>query len=152
MFLYIILVFSSFFFSALELFTKEVNKDYFKIIQKIYIFIIFILFTFNRDNSDYRTYVAIFEGKSYVAEKGYMFFIKVIEAINGNHNYVLLTLGILLVYVLFYLYKIKYEITFIFFYSIFSFIYDINQIRNTFCILFILIGIKLLQKNTLYNF
>ncbi len=51
-----------------------------------------------------------------------------------------------MIYTLFYLYRIKYEFCFIFLYLIYIFMFDINQIRNLFCILFIMIGVKFLQK------
>lgn len=144
--LYLFLIFSSFIFSLIELFTNQVNKSYFKKIQKIYIVILFILFIFNRDNRDYQAYLDFFDEKN-LTEKGYMFLIKVVKVIGGNHNIILLILGMLLIYTLFYLYKTKYVISYIFLYMMLSFVYDINQIRNLFCILFVLIGIKMLQKN-----
>lgn len=147
--LYLFLIFSLFIFSCLELFTQK--NEYIRTIQKIYISIVFVLLTFNRKNSDYKNYLKVFDGeKNIVSEKGYLFFVKILKILGGNHNLILLILGCLFFFVIFYLYKKKYEITFIFLYLIYLFMYDINQIRNLFCILFILIGIKFLGKNKKY--
>lgn len=145
--IYLLLVLSSFFFSFLEVFISKIKRRYFKVFEKIYICVLFLLFVFNRGNSDYGNYCAIFNGNFIVKEKGYLFFTKTLANIGGNHNLVLLLLGMLLIYVFFYLYKNTYKISFIFLYSIYTFMYDINQIRNLFCILFVLIGLKFLQKN-----
>lgn len=144
--IYLSLVLSSFLFSIFEIFKENKKNLFFKVIKKGYVFILFLLFIFNRDNSDYQNYLKIFKGELLVKEKGYIFLIQFFKIFNGNHNFIILILGILLIYTLFYLYKVKYEISFIFLYSIYVFAFDINQIRNLFCILFIMIGIKFLQK------
>lgn len=150
--IYLSLVLSSFLFGIFEVFKENKKNLYLELIKKGYIFILFVLFILNRDNSDYQAYLDIFNGKMTVLEKGYLYFIKFIKLLNGNHNFIILILGILLIYTLFYLYRIKYEFCFIFLYSIYVFAFDINQIRNLFCILFVMIGIKFLQKkkNFLY--
>lgn len=143
---YLSLIFSSFVFSVIELFKANRKNLYLKVIKKIYIFILFILFIFNRNNNDYQIYLKIFDGGYVKKEKGYLLFINFIKSIGGNHNIVILISGMLLIYVLFFLYTKKNEISFIFLYLLCGFVYDINQIRNLFCIMFILIGIKFLQK------
>lgn len=146
--LYLSLILSSFFLSFLELFVKKNKKKYFKIIQKLYIFAVFLLFTFNRKNSDYNNYLKVFNGeKNIVSEKGYLFLTSIIRILGLNHHFIILLLASLMIFVLFYLYKTKYIISFIFLYIFYTFVYDINQIRNFFCILFILIGINFLKKN-----
>ena len=146
MIVYLSLVLSLFFFSILEMFIA--NKGYFKIIQQTYIIIIFLFFIFNRENNDYNTYLLVFDGTDgIIKEKGYLFLNILIKKLGGSYHIILLILGFLFIYVVFYLYKIKYKICFMFLYSIYIYIFDINQIRNLFCILFILIGIKFLQKN-----
>lgn len=144
--IYLSLVFSSFLFSIIELFKNNKRNLCLKIVKKIYIFILFILFIFNRCNNDYENYLKIFTGERPGKEKGYLLFVKILKNLGGNHNLVILLLGVLLIFVLFYLYKSKNMISFIFLYLLCSFVYDINQIRNLFCIMFILIGIKFLQK------
>ena len=146
MLIYLSLVLSSFIFSIFEIFKENKNNVFFKIIKKGYIFILFILFIFNRNNNDYQNYLKIFKGELQVKEKGYIFLVHILNFFKGNHNFIILILGILLIYTLFYLYRIKYEFCFIFLYLIYIFVFDINQIRNLFCVLFIMIGIKFLQK------
>lgn len=149
---YLVFIISSFFFSILELFTNVTRYTAFKLIQKVYIFILFILFIFNRDNNDYLNYVKIFNGEASFSEKGYMFLIQLLKYLNGNHNIIILILGILLLYVVFYLYNTNYPISLIFLYSIFCYVLDINQIRNLFCVLFVLIGITFLQNKKKYKY
>ena len=145
--IYLLLTFSSFCFSFLELFTDIIRKKFFKIIQYFYIFLLSIIFIFNRENSDYNAYLLFFkERNDIVHERGYLIFTDIIRLMNGNHNIVILILGLLMIYTFFYLYKSHYIISYIFLYSIFVLIFDINQIRNLYCILFILIGIKFLSK------
>lgn len=146
MLVYLSLVFSSFFFSGIELFKNNKKNLYLEPIKKGYIFILFLLFIFNRNNNDYQNYLKIFKGEFQVKEKGYIFLVHILNFFKGNHNFIILILGILLIYTLFYLYRIKYVFCLISLYSIYVFAFDINQIRNLFCILFIMIGIKFLQK------
>lgn len=156
--IYLYLVFSTFIFTILENFTNVTKKVYFKCIQYFYVFVLFILFAFNRDNADYRNYQSIFNGTyGVVKEKGYIFFNNLIKKCGGNYNFVLLILGILVILVIFKLYGVKKKITLIFIYAIHNMIFDIIQVRNLYCVLFILIGIKYLQKRKdkiylFYNF
>ncbi|WP_416337702.1 EpsG family protein [Fusobacterium hominis] len=145
MIIYLSLLISSFFFSVLEVFTIENTKKYFQYIANTYVFVLFILFSFNRKNNDYEAYVNIFDGITTVKEKGYVFLNYVIKYFGGTYNINLLILGILLIYVLFSVYKIEYKIFFIFLYSIYALIYDINQVRNLYSIMFVLIGLKFLS-------
>ena len=153
--IYLSLVCSSFLFSLLELFTELKEKKIFKIFQNIFVLIIFSLFVLNRENNDYKGYLAFFNGEDIgIKEKGYLYLNQIIKYLGGNYHIVLLILGILMIFVFFYLYKVENKISFIFLYSIYTFVYDINQIRNFFCILFVLIGIKFLidKKDYLYLF
>lgn len=144
---YFYLVFSTFFFTVLENFTNVTKKIYFKYIQYFYISVLFILFTFNRDNADYKNYQSIFNGTyGVVKEKGYIYFNNLVKKCGGNYNFILLILGILVILVIFKLYGVEKKITLIFIYAIHNMIFDIIQVRNMYCILFILIGIKYLQK------
>lgn len=108
----------------------------------------FIIIVFNRDNSDYKNYVAIFSGTyGVLKEKGYIYFNKLIQTLGGNYNIIPFIMGLFMVYVLFKKYDVKEKITLIFIYSIHNLIFDIIQVRNTFCVFFILIGIIFLQNH-----
>lgn len=151
MIIYLSLLLTSFILSIVQVFTKERRKKYFKYIEDMYIFYIFILFVFNRNNNDYKLYTLIFNNLSYVQEKGYLLLNYLIKSVGGTYNINLLILGCLMIYVLFRLYNLQYRIFFIFLYSICLFIYDINQVRNLYSILFVLIGLKFLsQKKDFY--
>ena len=144
---YISLVFSSFIFSLLELFTTLRKEKWFKIIQFSFIVVLFILYAFNRNNIDYENYQKMFIGEMDVAEKGYLFLNRVVKYLGGTYNFIPLILGGGFIFCIFYLYKIEYPISFIFLYSMMSFSYDVNQIRNLFCSVFILIAIYNLIKD-----
>lgn len=145
---YFILILSTFITSILEN-LKNINKKFLKFFQKICIVLFFILISFNRDNSDYNAYVNIFNRgfNDGVREKGYLFFTESIKYFGGSYNIVPFTMGIFMIYVLFKKYKVKDKATLILIYALHNLIFDIIQIRNTFCVLFILSGIYLLQKN-----
>lgn len=147
MVIYISVVFSSFIFSLLELFTSLRKEKFFKIIQFLFILILFILYAFNRGNTDYENYVKIFNGEMEVHDKGYIFLSDIIKSLGGTYNYVPLVAGFFLIIYFFYFYKTDYTITFIFLYFMLSFIFDFNQIRNTLCSGFLLIGLLYLNKN-----
>ena len=61
--IYISVVFSSFIFSILELFTSLRKEKWFKMIQFLFLVILFVLYAFNRGNTDYENYVKIFNGE-----------------------------------------------------------------------------------------
>lgn len=89
-------------------------------------------------------------------EQGYLFFNKIIKSFGGNYNIIPFIMGRFMVYILFIKYGVKEKITIILIYSIYNLIFDIIQIRNTFCMLFILMGIEASQKKNIkyliYNF
>ena len=145
---YISFVLSSFIFSLFELFTDVRKERWFKLLQYLFIISLFVSYAFNRGNTDYENYIKIFNGEMEVAEKGYLFLNSLIKAIGGSYNIVPLILGVFMIFCLFCLYKTDYPISFIFFYVIMTFMFDVNQIRNMFCSLFILVGIFYLNKNT----
>lgn len=143
---YLLMIISCFLGSILEN-TKRMNKKIIKFFQKIYICFFFILIAFNRGNSDYKNYISIFDGTyGVVKEKGYVFFNGIIKYFGGTYNYVPLIMGLLMIYVIFIIYNVKKRITLIFLYSVHNFIFDIIQVRNTFCIFFILIGLVFLKE------
>lgn len=144
--IYLCFLLSLFVFSILDYFTKitPIKK---KIIERIYIVFTFILFAFNRESSDYNNYTQIFNGNyGVVKEKGYVAFNYLIKSLGGNFNTVLFILGILMIFVLFEVYNCEYKLTLLFFYSFQCMIFDIIQVRNSFCLLFVLIGLKFLTK------
>ena len=145
--IYISVVFSSFIFSLLELFTSLRKEKWFKMIQFLFLVILFVLYAFNRGNTDYENYVKIFNGEMEVHDKGYIFLSDIIKNLGGTYNYIPLVTGFFLIIYFFYFYKTDYTITFIFLYFILSFIFDFNQIRNTLCSGFLLIGLLYLNKN-----
>ncbi len=79
MLIYLSLVLSSFMFSISEIFKENKNSVFFKIIKKAYIFILFLLFIFNRNNNDYQNYLKIFKGEFQVKEKGYIFLVHILN-------------------------------------------------------------------------
>lgn len=122
-------------------FDKKINK----FIRNIFIFLLWFIYGFNRDNNDYKNYLIIFEKEEYV-EKGYILLVKLVKIFSGNHNWIVLILSSLMIYVFFIRYKPKYPVTLIFIYSILNLIYDINQIRNFYAILFIYLVLKEKKK------
>ena len=138
---YISFVLSSFIFSLFELFTDVRKERWFKLLQYLFIISLFVSYAFNRGNTDYENYIKIFNGEMEVAEKGYLFLNSLIKAIGGSYNIVPLILGVFMIFCLFCLYKTDYPISFIFFYVIMTFMFDVNQIRNMFSMLFQRIGI-----------
>lgn len=122
-------------------FDKKINK----FIRNIFIFLLWVIYGFNRDNNDYKNYLIVFEKENYV-EKGYILLIKLVKIFSGNHNWIVLILSFFMIYVFFMKYKPKYPITLIFIYSILNLIYDINQLRNFYAILFIYLALKEKKK------
>lgn len=135
----------SLFFGILEFFTSLRKKKYFKYIQLIFILSLFIFYAFNRDNGDRKNYIEIFNGNDYVADKGYIFLMDIVKSLNGSYNWIPLLVALLFYFVLFYLYRTEYVISFIFIYFIYDFMFDMYQIRNTLSISFILIGLIYLK-------
>lgn len=111
------------------------------------ILIIFILFSFNNENNDYLAYLQIFELENNV-EKGYIYLIKIVKIIKGNHQVIVFTIGLVLAsYLLLKVLKrTKYPIFILFLYFQNNFIYDLNQIRNTLSYIIILYALEYLIK------
>lgn len=150
MYIYFFNVITMFYFSLLEFFTLVRKKRFFQMIQKSCILAIFLLFVFNRNNPDYTNYMNIFNHNTMrinETEKGFLYLNKIIRYFGGNYHIVLLLIGILLIFVYFKIYRIKYTISLIFIYSLYMFIYDAIQIRNLCALLFFLIGFYYLEKN-----
>lgn len=146
--MYFIFLTVSLFYGILQLFNNRIcsylNK---KIIINLLLLIIFILFTFNRFNEDYKAYIDIFENEHNV-EIGYIALIKVIKCFGGTHQILIFIVGLGLIFgILRNVKKITYSIWILFFYFIDTFVYDINQLRNLICYILILIGLNYLVKN-----
>lgn len=111
------------------------------------ILIIFILFSFNNENNDYLAYLQIFELENNV-EKGYIYLIKIVKIIKGNHQVIVFTIGLVLAsYLLLKVLKrTQYPIFILFLYFQNNFIYDLNQIRNTLSYIIILYALEYLIK------
>lgn len=152
--LYLFLLISTFIFSLLEISSNITRYKLYQLFQKVYIFFYLFLFIFNRDNSDYNNYVNYFEGQRWIiSENGYLLFTQLIKKIGGNHNIIILIVGIFSFYVIFYKYKIKYVLTFLFLYTFYSFAYDINQIRNLLVISLVLLCLdNIIKKRKKYRY
>lgn len=137
----------------LSLFEIVLNKGntksiYFKIYFSINFTIIYLLFAFNRYNSDYDSYVKAFTDQlpEGTMEKGYLYLIEIVKKMNGNHNWIIIFSATFFMYVIFYKKKVYYGILFLFLYFISNFIYDINQIRNLLMISLVYFALSELEK------
>lgn len=145
MFLYLIINILLLIFSTMEIVLK-------KSLKKIYLInfsILFFIFAFNRENSDYENYIKIFNSGLSAGnfEIGYIYLTKFIKYIGGSHNTIIILLAIFNFYIIYKYNRYNYNI-FIFLYFIYNFLFDINQIRNLLMILMVYSGIYLLeQKN-----
>ncbi|MGL4997909.1 MAG: EpsG family protein [Cetobacterium sp.] len=155
MLIYHFVLLISLFFGIIEIFQDYKFKYIHKILILTLIASIFGFFSFNKTNNDYQAYLQIFKNEKNV-EIGYVYIIKIIKFFGGNHQTIVLGIGILLsIYLLFeVLKKTKYSILIISLYFSQNFIYDLNQLRNTLCYLIILFGLNCLSenKNTKYIF
>lgn len=135
-------------FGTIELFQDVKFKYIQRFISSLLIVIIFILFSFNKENNDYLAYLKIFKLETNV-ESGYIYLIKVIKMIGGNHQFIVFIIGLILVFYLFikFLKKTRYPIFILFLYFQNNFIYDLNQIRNTLTYILILYALEYLIKN-----
>lgn len=138
----------SLFIGTIELFQDIKFKYIQRFISLLLILVVFILFSFNKENNDYLAYLEIFELESKV-ENGYIYLIKVIKMIKGSHQYIVFIIGLVLVfYLLFrFLKKTRYPVLILFLYFQNNFIYDLNQIRNTLSYILILYALEYLIKN-----
>lgn len=135
----------SFFIVFLNIYTKlSVNIK--KNITYFLALIVFIVFGFNRMNNDYNAYLFYFENKPIFVEKGYLIIINILQRIGGNHNWIIIISGIMLVYFFFIKNKNKYTAHVIFLYSLNYLMFDITQIRNTILLLMISFGIYYSSK------
>lgn len=143
--LYKLLLITSFLFSFFEI-QKNIKKNFkYSFLQKIYIFILWLLIAFNRGNADYISYKNYFYlsntyGEITSVEKGYILLNIFVKKIGGNFDWILFITGSFFIYVLFKKYKIKYPVCFFLLYVSYNFLYDLPQTRNMLAISLFLFG------------
>ena len=148
--LYLILVASCLFFSLFELNNKKIEK-----INKIPVVMILLIFMMNKTNFDYLNYVEIYKKVPIEIgsiEIGFIYFLTILKKIGFQYHMAPTLISILFVSVLFFgSNKNNDNSIIIFLYSIYYFIYDINQIRNLLMLIMIILGIKYGKKYFLFN-
>ncbi len=119
-----------------------------RVINYLLIIVIGSLFVFNRQNHDYEGYLRIFENPDGYVETGYALLVKFIKKFNGNHNHILMILGLLVSVTWYRLIKLSNYLGFaLLCYMIFPMVIDIIQIRNTFSMYFLFNALIEYSKN-----
>lgn len=119
----------------------------------LFLFFIFLLFAFNRQNHDYEAYIEIFNSPAAYAEPGYAFLVSIVKYFGGNHEVIVFMLGTFVlvtftrVYYVFEVNDLSYFFAFLFFYFLFPMAIEIIQIRSTFAFLIFLNAIMLVFQN-----
>lgn len=148
--LYLILVASCLFFSLFELNNKKIEK-----VNKIPVVMILLIFMMNKTNFDYLNYVEIYKKVPFDVENveiGFIYFLTILKQIGFQYHMAPTLVSIIFVSVLFLgSNKNNDNAIIIFLYSIYYFIYDINQIRNLLMLIMIILGIKYGKKYFLFN-
>ena len=141
------------YFIFISIFENRIrNKRIINFLFYINTFIIAILFIFNRENSDYFNYSYLFQIEEITNpqfEQGYIFIVKIIKKVGGNHNIIILLTGIIYYYTIFRKFRYKNKNVFIFLYFIFLLILlDLIQIRNTLMITIVYLSLFYYEKNS----
>jgi hypothetical protein len=103
-----------------------------RIFDYLLIFLIGIIFSFNRDNHDYLGYVNIFNGDDVYGEAGYLFLIEIIKFLGFDHRFIVFIVGLFVTLTFVRLRRHTKNIGLILVcYAFFPLINDIIQIRNT---------------------
>lgn len=144
---YIILLFISFIFACLELKNKKIKK-----IGNIPILLGYLIYIFNKKNFDYPNYVLMFEAlpsNKYNIEIGFLYLMKFFKYFYNSYDSVIFFVGTLFFYNYFFSKKNNYRMNSVIFclYSIYYFIFDINQIRNLVMITLIYMALNKGFKN-----
>lgn len=116
------------------------DKSLSKAIVFLFGFFVFFIISFNGQNNDYDAYVQMFDDPSQYAEFGYSFLVEFLKYIGfETHQSVLLVLSLLVVLTLINISsQSKYFALFLILYIAFLLPLDVTQIRNAFCVFFVL--------------
>ncbi|MGL5931836.1 MAG: EpsG family protein [Cetobacterium sp.] len=126
-------------------FVGNCNKYFRKIYGLLFSILIIIIITNNKWSNDYEAYSGIyFEMPEIYAEYGYVILIKIIKFFNLRFSSVLFFMSIFLLYLL---KNIKNKYYILLLYLIYPLVLDLNQIRNTIMIFFIILSLESVYKN-----
>jgi len=135
-------------FIVLELF--RVSKYTSRLLAFIPMFLLLIMIGFNRMNRDYQSYEYAFLNE-YHRESfdfGFAFLVTALENIGMGHEALVFITGALLIFVVIKKLNTSNSINLvIFFYCLFPLIFDINQIRNLFMYLIIILSLTFIENN-----
>ncbi|WP_423060556.1 EpsG family protein [Citrobacter portucalensis] len=113
----------------------------------VVILIVTTLFIINRQNQDYQAYVDIFNINESYAEVGYRWLIFIVKYFGGNHNSIIIILGLLVGVTIYRLNKYSIYTSFaLLLYMLCPMPVDIVQVRNTFMLIFFINALIELEK------
>ncbi|MGL5050361.1 MAG: EpsG family protein, partial [Fusobacteriaceae bacterium] len=138
----IILVIILFFFSIIS---QKLNKYLKKGLNYFVGILILFIYAFNKWSNDYESYTGIlFTAPESYAESGYIVLVKFIKYFNLDFNFILFLIGVIILFrVKLYL---KNYIAVLTLYIIYPLITDLNQVRNTLMILFVISSMNFFSK------
>lgn len=148
--IYFSLMIISLFFSLFELNNKKI-----KYLSNIPIIMIAIIFIINKSNFDYSAYETFYDFAPInigEIDWGFLYLMTILKKVGFHYQIVPTVIGIILVIHLFLnSNKNNDNSIIIFLYSIYFFVYDLNQIRNLLMIIMIYLGIKYKKNYYLFN-
>lgn len=143
------LSFSFFIFLTSFLILSRYIKLY-SAVNILFVFLVGCFFSLNRQNNDYDGYVEIFKDPASYAEPGYVLLVNIIKFFDGDHNTLIIFLGIFVFITFFRLIKYSNIIAFsLLCYMMFPMPIDITQVRNTIALMFFINSLIDLSKSRL---
>lgn len=146
MLLYLAVSFSGI-FMLLEF--SRVSKFISRFLALTPLFFLFSILSFNRMNRDYWFYQYAFVDERYRTqlEFGYAYLVKTAAKLGFDHTAIVFLAGVLLIFTFHKMLKTSRNLNFvIFFYCAFPLIYDINQTRNLFMYLIVILSLLFIES------